>query len=266
MERRREREVLMSGKKCARCGKIYPSSYRSCPYCSERRGGRRPPDNPIDRAVEFLREHGERIFLICTTVFLAVAVLGMLLTRRSDPESKPADPPEPPEQQDSVQEPDPPPEPVSLSKSAISLFVGEYETLTSSGGTGDPIWTSSNEAVAGVTGGVVTAKAAGTATITVACGLEKAVCAVTVTEKAPEVEVYLNRTDFTLRSGENEFQMKVKVKETRKDYEGEVKWASADAAVVTVSETGLVQRAGRGSTVISATIGEKVLECIVRVK
>ena len=69
MERRREREVIMSGKKCARCGKIYPSSYRSCPYCSERRGGRRPPDNPIDGAVEFLREHGERIFLICTTVF-----------------------------------------------------------------------------------------------------------------------------------------------------------------------------------------------------
>ena len=80
------------------------------------------------------------------------------------------------------------------------------------------------------------------------------------------MEVYLNRTDFTLRSGENEFQMKVKVKETRKDYEGEVKWASADAAVVTVSETGLVKRAGRGSTVISATIGEKVLECIVLVR
>ena len=102
----------MSGKKCARCGKIYPSSYRSCPYCSERRGGRRPPDNPIDRAVDFLREHGERIFLICTTVFLVIAVLGMLLTRRSDPESKPADPPEPPEEiQASPAEPDPAPEP-----------------------------------------------------------------------------------------------------------------------------------------------------------
>lgn len=256
----------MSGKRCAKCGKIYPSSYRSCPYCSGGRGGRRPPDNLIDQAAEFLREHGERIFLVCTAVFLVIAILGMIFARRSGAEPKPEDDRKPPEQQDGVQEPEPPAEPLALSKSAISLFVGDSETLTASGGTGEPVWASSDETVAAVAGGAVTAKAAGTATITVSCGLEKAVCAVTVTEKAPDVEVYLNRTDFTLRPGEKEFQMKVKVKETRKEYEGDVKWASADVSVATVSETGLVERVGRGTTVVSAAIGEKVLECIVRIR
>jgi len=185
----------------------------------------------------------------------------MLLTRcAKDPE--PADDVKTPPQEE--QEP-PAAEPMALSKTVLSLFVGETAELSVTGGSGDAVWASSDETVAGVAGGVVTAKAAGTATITASCGTDRVSCAVTVTEKEPDVEVYLNRTDFTLRPGDPAFQMKVKVKETKKDYEGTVVWSSADPNVVTVSETGLVERAGRGSTTVTATVGGKILECIVRV-
>lgn len=258
----------MSSKKCSRCGRVYPASYRSCPYCSGRDGGRRPPDDPIGRALAFLQQHGERIFLAVTAVFLVIALLGMLLTRCSGEDPEPKDDQQQQQQQEPAQqEPDPPAEPLALSKSALSLEVDETAQLTASGGSGDPVWTSSDSTVATVSGGLVTAKAAGTATITAACGTETVSCALTVTAKTPDVDVYLNRTDFTIRPGDvPTFQMKVKVRETKKDYEGEVSWSTADAGVVTISETGLVEKAGRGTTTVTATVGEKVLECIVRVK
>ncbi|MDE7218340.1 MAG: Ig-like domain-containing protein [Oscillospiraceae bacterium] len=257
----------MSNKRCARCGKVYPASYRSCPYCSGRGGGRRPPDNPVDQIIAFLQQHGERIFLTVTAVFLLIAALGIILTRCSGKDAEPPEDKTPPAQSDNTQEPEPPAEPMTLSKSALSLLVGETDQLTVSGGSGEPVWASSDEAVASVADGLITAKAAGTVTITVSCGLEKATCALTVTAKAPEVDVYLNRTDFSIRPGDPaSFQMKVKVRETKKDYEGDVVWASADPGIASVSETGLVERVSRGTTTVTATIGEKVLECIVRVK
>ena len=264
----REWEVIMSSKKCSRCGRVYPASYRSCPYCSGRDGGRRPPDDPIGRALAFLRQHGERIFLAVTAVFLAVALLGMLLTRCSGGDPKPEDDKQQQQQQEPAQQ-DPVPEvqPLTLSRSALSLEVDGTSQLTASGGSGEPVWTSSDSTVASVSGGLVTAKAAGTATITASCGTETASCVLTVTAKTPDVDVYLNRTDFTIRPGDvPTFQMKVKVRETKKDYEGEVAWSTADAGVVTISETGLVEKVARGTTTVTATIGEKVLECIVRVK
>ena len=75
---------------------------------------------------------------------------------------------------------------VTLSETALSLTEGESATLTA---TVEPenatdkaiVWTSSDNAVATVKNGVVTAVKAGTATITAACGSAKAECTVTVT-------------------------------------------------------------------------------------
>lgn len=253
----------MSNKRCPRCGKVYSSSYDSCPYCTGRRS-RRPPDNPADRIAAFLRQNGDRIFLITTAVFLVIALAGTFLTLRSGaPDPKPAEtdaPKEPPEE-------DPAPEtpPMAISQDTLALFVDEAASLAVAGGEGECLWTSSDEAVAAVEDGRVTAKAAGTATITATRTGQQVSCVVTVTVKSPDVEVYLNRTDFTLRAGEDSFQMQVKVRETRKNYEGSIVWSVEDPSVVTISETGLVQRAGRGHTVVTATMGTKVLTCTVRV-
>lgn len=252
----------MSNKRCPRCGKVYPSSYRSCPYCTGRRS-RRPPDNPLDRVFAFLRQNGERIFLAATAVFLTVALLGAVLTRCSPKDPKPAEK----EPSEPVQE-DPKPDdtpPLAISQSALALYVDEAASLAVAGGEGECLWTSSDEAVAAVEEGRITAKSAGTATITATCGGEQVSCVVTVTIKSPDVEVYLNRTDFTLRAGEDSFQMQVKVRETRKEYTGHIVWSVEDPGVATISETGLVQRVGRGHTTVTATMGEKVLTCTVRV-
>ena len=78
--------------------------------------------------------------------------------------------------------------------------------------------------------------------------------------------LYLNHSDFTIRQGDPAVQMKVKLKESKEVYEGAVVWASANSQVVTISETGLVERVGKGTTTISATVDGQVLECIVRVR
>ena len=76
---------------------------------------------------------------------------------------------------------------VTLDKSALSLTEGETAKLTATVQPEDTtdtlIWSTSNDKVATVKDGTVTAVAAGTATITATCGSFKAECTVTV--KAP---------------------------------------------------------------------------------
>jgi len=260
----------MSNNKCPRCGRTYPSSYKSCPYCSEqpekRRRKHREPDNPIDWFAEFLRQNGERIFLGVTAVFLLIAVFGMILTRcSSEPDTAPA--PDTEVKQPEDEDPPPVEEPLNISNTTLSLAVGDTAALIVTGSQDAPVWTSSDEAVATIADGIVTANAAGTATVTATCGTRQISCVVTVREKDPEVEVYLNRTDFTLRPGEgnDHFQLEVKVRETKKPYDGGIVWSVEDPGIATVSETGFVQRVSRGTTKVTATMGTKVLECIVRV-
>lgn len=261
----------MSKKRCAKCGRIYPSSYRQCPYCADQGGGRRSrPSSPPEQVLLFLQENRDRIFLACTAVFLLIAVLGIILTRCSVPEesSKPQEPSPPTGQQQDKDPPpeDPLPDPLTISQTTLTVYVGEGMELSVTGGSEDvPVWSSADESIATVTDGLVIGRAPGTVTVTASRGLEKVACTVTVAIKSPDVEVYLNRTDFTLRPKDPPFQMQVKVRETRKAYQGTVVWSVADPGVATVSETGLVTRVGRGTTVVTATMGEKVLECIVRV-
>lgn len=255
----------MSNKICPKCGRQYASSYQSCPYCASR-GRRSRPTTWPERILDFIRQYGERIFLISSVVFIAIALVGAFMTRCSTEETKPSEPPTPPKEDTQPEEPPEPVIPLALSQSSLSLLVDESAQLTATGVEGVPSWSTSDENVASVSGGVITAKAPGTATITISCGLEQATCTVTVTQPEPKVEVYLNRTDFTIRKQDGDtFQMLVKEKETRKNYEGAVTWTSADTSVVTISETGLVTRVGRGTTTVTATIGSKTLECIVRV-
>lgn len=261
----------MSNERCPRCGKTYPSSYRACPYCSgqsgqTRRRRRREPETPLEQIAAFLQENGERIFLGCTALFLVIAVLGSILTQCSSRED-PAKTPDSNVQDPSEENTDPTTEPLAISNPTIDLYVDEHAALSVTGGPEDTVnvWTSSDPAVVTVEDGIVTALATGTATITATRGTEEVYCVVTVKEKDPDVEVYLNRTDFTLRPQDDGFQMEVKVRETRKKYEGGVVWSVEDPSVATISETGWVERVSKGTTKVTATMGTKVLECIVRV-
>lgn len=257
----------MDKKRCARCGRIYPSSHRTCPYCSGQGNGKRPrPSSALEQVMAFVQQNKDQLFVVTTAVFLLIAILGIVLTRCSSEAPPSEKDPNPTEQDaDGNQDPETPLEVMEISSTSLSLHVGESAQLTVTGAADSIIWTTSDEAVASVSDGIISANAAGTATISASCGLQKVACTVTVTIKEPDVEVYLNRTDFTLRANDPPFQMQVKVKETRAIYQGTVVWSVEDPSVATISETGLVERAGRGNTTITATMGGKVLKCIVRV-
>lgn len=174
-------------------------------------------------------------------------------------------PPTPPGEDGDSEEPDPPaePEPLALDQSAITIPAGSTGRLNATGGSGEVAWTSSNPEIASVEGGAVTGKAGGTVTITATSGEETATCQVTV-EGEPWVNpnaanISLNRTDFTLSSSSPTWQMKVK------GTDSPVVWASNNTNVVTISDTGLVTRVGKGTTTITATVDGVTLECIVRV-
>lgn len=80
---------------------------------------------------------------------------------------------------------------ITLDKTALELTAGETGTLTATvapeTATETVTWSSSDETIATVADGTVTAVAAGTATITAKAGDVEATCTVTVTEKQEEI-------------------------------------------------------------------------------
>lgn len=120
-------------------------------------------------------------------------------------------------------------------------------------------WSSDNEEVATVVDGVVTAKQAGKAYITVTTA-EGDVAKIAVTVENPislsqtEVELYLNY-------GEDG---QLTVLQNGADYEGEVTWQSGDESIVTV-EGGVITAVAAGKTTVTATVDGKGLVANVTV-
>ncbi len=247
----------MSSRQCVKCGRRYPSSYRRCPYCAGQ--DRRRQARPFERLLASLRPYRSRIFIVLWLVFFSIAVIGFLATRCSDAGEKPPETVTPPVQIT--------PEPLAISRTEASLTEGESVSVSVTGGFDTLIWTSSDKSVATVKNGQITAVGAGTATVTASTGVESVSCQVTVQAAPPAVKLNLalNRTDFTLRANDPPFQMKVLISGTKTSYDGEVVWTSRDPEVASVSETGLVERAGRGTTTVTAEANGQVLECVVRV-
>ena len=78
---------------------------------------------------------------------------------------------------------------ITLSKTSLSLIIGDKSTLTATVTPNDSsdnvTWTSSNTAVATISNGTVTAVGKGSTTITAKAGSKSATCTVTVTEPTP---------------------------------------------------------------------------------
>ena len=95
---------------------------------------------------------------------------------------------------------------ISITLSDDNLTVEQYEqatlTATVEGSTEEVVWTSSNEEVATVVGGVITAKTAGTTNVTATYGEKSATCVVTVTEAQETPVLYVEQTEVSLFKGE----------------------------------------------------------------
>lgn len=158
---------------------------------------------------------------------------------------------------------------VTLSASSLSLEIGKTATLTATvapaNATNKTVaWTSSNASIATVSNGTVTAKAAGTATITVSTANGKtAVCKVTVVKPAP-TGVTLNKKSATVVKGKT-LQLKATVAPANASSTS-VTWKSSKTSVATVSNSGKVTAKAAGTATITATtVNGKKATCKVTV-
>ena len=162
------------------------------------------------------------------------------------------------------------PSKISLNKTAITLGVGETFDLNSSLPSGTASYSvkysSNNTAVATVnsSGGLVTAKKVGTATITATTyNGKKVTCTVTV-KNAPS-KISLNKTAITLGVGET-FDLNSSLPSGTASYS--VKYSSNNTAIATVNEAGGLVTAKKigTATIIATTYNGKKVTCTVTVK
>ncbi len=171
---------------------------------------------------------------------------------------------------------------VAVSATAPSLLVGPgggqatqlQAVATTSGGRARPgvtfIWGSSNAGVAGVTaGGLVTAVAPGTATISATIGTVVGSTLVTVLP-VPVATLTLSRDTLDLASSPLANDIHVLVAELR-DSTGavltgrSVTWTTTAPAVASVSASGVVEAVGGGATFVIASSGLRADSTLVRV-
>ncbi len=165
---------------------------------------------------------------------------------------------------------------ISLDKKETMIEVGANDTITAnvekgkfvSGEASTPVWSSDNEAVATVAGGVVTGVAAGTATIKaeLADGTY-ATAEVTVVRNDEIKSITLDKRNITLYTGdENNTYTLVATIEGGSQASQAVTWTSANPAVATVDENGKVTAVAEGSTKVTATAADgKTAEVTVNV-
>ena len=163
---------------------------------------------------------------------------------------------------------------VSLDKTTSALKVGETETLTATvtpanADNTNIIWSSSDDTFATVVNGVVTAKKAGTVTITAtseADSTKKASCVYTITNVAP-TSIELNRTAATIAVNDtlNLTATVLPANATIKT----VIWSSSDDSIATVDANGVVTAKAVGTVTITATATEDSsvkAECAITIK
>lgn len=156
---------------------------------------------------------------------------------------------------------------VSLSKSSLSLTVGQSELLTASVSPSNAtnravIWSSNNSSVASVSGGVVTARNPGTAAVTATVDGKSTSCQVTV--KGIEVShVTIDRASAELRIGDT-IQLNASVYPSNAT-DRSVSWSSNNSAIAAVSSTGLVTAKSEGLVRVWARAGGKEEYCSILV-
>lgn len=152
---------------------------------------------------------------------------------------------------------------VSLSTDALALTAGETAVLDAAADPeGDVAWMSSDETVAEVSNGTVTAKKPGAAAILAASGGKYACCTVRVREAEVPVEtVTLSQTTLTLKPGET---AALTATVSPENADQAVVWYSADPETASVTG-GEVVAICAGTTEIAAIAGGVKAACSVTV-
>ena len=154
---------------------------------------------------------------------------------------------------------------ITLNKTSLTLEKGSYEVLTATvspqNATNKEVkWTSSDDAVASVDNGVVTAHKAGDATITASVADFSATCKVSVI--VPVTSISLSSLELTMKVGETALLEATILPEDATDKT--LVWDSSDTNIATVDE-GRITAVGFGTVFISAQAGYQVETCVVTV-
>lgn len=158
---------------------------------------------------------------------------------------------------------------IGLNKTSLQLQTNDtfdLEATVSPANTTYPtlVWKSSNEGVATVNNGHITAMGLGTATITVYCGsMAYNTCDVTV-EETPANEVILSESTVNLKESQDQKLSFTVLPETTTDKT--VVWTSLDPKVAEVSVEGVITAKSSGVARIEAKCGEAVSVCTVNVE
>ena len=150
---------------------------------------------------------------------------------------------------------------VTLNETEKTIYKGQelvleatYEPIYTTGDT-EIVWTSSDEEVATVEDGVVTALKEGTTTITAEVDGVKATCEITV-EEIPLEGIAIEEQNVSLNVGE-EKDLHVLFNPENTTDDKTVVWTSSDESVITISEDGKVKALKAGKATITATVGDK---------
>jgi len=160
-------------------------------------------------------------------------------------------------------------ESVTLDITEITLVEGDEADLKATvlpENATDPTvtWTTSDESVATVADGKMTAVAPGKATITAQAGEKTATCAVTVEKRfIPVSSVEMDKHTLTLVEGDENSLKAAVLPEDATD--PTITWTTSDASVATV-EAGQVKALVPGKATIKAQAGEQVDSCVVTVE
>ena len=295
----------MSLLKCRKCGEMFSDSYKSCPFCAEdeeyyngkvkKRNHRRMEQKHKAPSIV-----GPLLVLVIVLViavavwaFFGDTVKGWFDGRPGSEQVTPQ--PGVDDQQQSGQDDPVPVKKLMLNKSVLMLAPGGSEQLSVTGGTEgeEYVWQNSDPAVLTVSeDGTVTAVAEGSAVVTVTCGDESAVCAVTVKENVesddpvggddPQPPVSskvdlskLNVTvplygtslskiedgkfDVSLSKGES-FGLEITGTDVKPS------WSVSNSSIATVANDGTIKGITSGETTITAKLGDAKVEIVVRVK
>lgn len=161
-------------------------------------------------------------------------------------------------------------ESIKITNGDITLYKGQTEKLevtfnpTDFSDSKTLIWTTDNENVVDLSNGTVTAKNAGTATITVeTVNGKKDSITVTVPEVKAE-NLILNKNITTIEKGETETLKATILPETTTD-DTTVVWSVNDENIITVDENGVVTAVAPGTAIVTAKCGELEDTCTVTV-
>lgn len=287
--------------KCDKCGEMYSPSYRRCPFCEEDEHPRRA--KPRTSRGTSTKKHAQSarggliVALSIVLLILSWYFFGDKLIERIRPE-QPSVEPDPTEEVtaperdpsdpffdpnaepgtepgDEVPTPDPDVD-VSNAKLNRTDFTlsgkGATFQMEVSGTEATPVWSIENENVATVSDtGLITTVANGDTTVFAQVGARKLECIVRVRNAGTAAEAnpnsgtssvsgaYLSSKDFTAKPGE---KVQLRVRGT----DASVSWSVGNSSVATVSADGLVTGVARGTTTVYAKVGDRTLECIVRIK